>query len=406
MAVKHGQILHVAHGFVIDRIQTGGVSSLNIPEERVYETGNFNTVATIRDIPDLTFEIESFDTTAEIEALITGVDPTAISAGQEFDFVDAMPLDVVSPFKSRYGAFDIVGGVAVPFLTLENATYRFGVRQNSTQTFSLRGDGIYYMKGTPKWEEFDLVNNDLTYDFSDSADLTFDDGGDILNAISVCVKNPSTKAYKRLFFGTHYTNTSTTLTLLDDWFDEGYTKLHVVYGTTDANTYPQNVHESDTTVKPAAVRGKDIDVYIASGGATSLLGAWSNVQSFEVNRRVNLEADEEMGNSHYVAQDYDTAEVGGNIAVKPVNTGELLDKILQVANVSSTEVAGALSSTPLEIELHVNHPDTGDRLKTLYVPDARIQIPAMQARVQQKQTVTFNFASDSGTLLVYAGERP
>ena len=49
MAIKAGQILHDAEGYVIDRIQSAGVGSLNIPEEKIKELGNFNTVATVRD---------------------------------------------------------------------------------------------------------------------------------------------------------------------------------------------------------------------------------------------------------------------------------------------------------------------------------------------------------------------
>jgi hypothetical protein len=65
VAIKAGQIIHDAQGFVVDRIQTGGVSNLNIPEEKIYELGNFFTVATIRDIPDLSFDLESLDVSTE-----------------------------------------------------------------------------------------------------------------------------------------------------------------------------------------------------------------------------------------------------------------------------------------------------------------------------------------------------
>ena len=58
MAIKAGQILHAANGFVIDRIQTGGVSNLNIPQEKIYELGNYLAVAQVRDIPEVTFDVE------------------------------------------------------------------------------------------------------------------------------------------------------------------------------------------------------------------------------------------------------------------------------------------------------------------------------------------------------------
>jgi hypothetical protein len=124
-----------------------------------------------------------------------------------------------------------------------------------------------------------------------------------------------------------------------------------------------------------------------------------------VSRRVNLDNDEEFGNYHYVSQDYDTADVTGSITVKPEDPEDLWDKIAQIANVSTTAIAGPNTSVALPVELRVNDPDTGARLKTLYVPDARFTLPSTQGRVQTKQQVTFNFSSDGGTLLVYKGAR-
>ena len=404
MAIKAGQILHDANGFTVDRIQTGGVSSLNIPEEKIYELGNYETVATVRDIADLTFDVESLDVSTEIEALILGKDPTTIVNGQALDFAEALPMDVVSPFKAS-GAFNIVKGIAIPYLTLESATYRFGVRQNSTQSFSFKGDSVYYVPGTPKYQAFTLVDNTLSYNFANTA-LSYSEGGDTYYALSVCVKGEVANIYKRLFLGTDYTNTSAGITLLADWYDSGYRTMHVVYGTATAATYSSAVHQG-VAVKPATVRGKDIDVYITDPSlSTPSLVRWSGVQSFEVTRRVNLEADEEFGNYHFVSQEYDTADVTGSITVRPSTDTDLFEKVRQVANISSTSaIIGPYSSSPLEVELRVSDPDTGARLKTLYIEDARFLIPNIQGQVQQKTQVTFSFTSDGGNLVPYKGAR-
>lgn len=408
MAIKSGQILHDANGFVVDRIQTGGVSNLNIPEEKVYELGNYQTVATVRDIPELSFEVESTDVSTEVEALLTGNTPTLTTAGQEFDFADHMPIDIISPFKSRTGAFDIVKGISVPYLTLETATYRFGVRQNSTQSFTLRGDSVYYIPGSPYYMDIPLANNVLTYNFSQTA-MQYVESGNTIYALSACVKNPATKAYKRLFFSSTsadgYTNSATQITVNTDWFDEGYTRLHVTFGSTAAASYPQTVHQT-TAVKPAAVRAKDVCVYVSDGASTPTLGRWAGVQSFEVTRQVNLENDEEFCNTKFVGTDYDTADVTGSIGVKSVDPDDLFDKVAQIASVPTNEVVGPFSSEPLEVEVQVNDPDSGDTVKTLYVSDARFTIPAIQGRVQTKLETTFNFTSDGGNLLIYQGERP
>ena len=48
MALSGGQIITQAGKYVLDRIQTGGPGDLNIPEEKIYELGNYESIATIR----------------------------------------------------------------------------------------------------------------------------------------------------------------------------------------------------------------------------------------------------------------------------------------------------------------------------------------------------------------------
>lgn len=400
MAIKAGQILHDMNGYVIDRIQTAGPGNINIPQEKIYELGNFQTVATIRDIPDLSFDLESFDMSCEIEALLVGKDSTAITAGEEFNFGHSMPMDVVSPFKAGTNQYNIVRGVAIPYLTLERATYRFGLRQNATQQFTLRGDSIYYVPGTPYYQEF-LNGGAATYSFTNTASVYVESA---INHYALCVTmidRPS-NTYLRLFRGTDYTDTSGGITTLAS--NSAYDTIAVVYGSAVAGNYPQTVHQT-TSVKPAAIRGKDIDVYVGTSGATPVFTRWASVQSVEVNRAVNLQNDEEFGNTHYVTSDYDTADVTGSIVVKARTPEELWTKIQQVADIGASAVVGPYTSTLLPVEIRISSPDTGAVLKTLYIPDCRFTIPGMQGRVQTKLETTFTFTSDGGTLLVYSGLR-
>jgi hypothetical protein len=405
MSIKAGQVLHDANGFVVDRIQTGGVTNLNIPEEKIYEVGNFQSVAIVRDIPDLSFDIESLDVTTEIEALLLGKTPSSVTNTQLLDPNLSVPLHVISPFKSAWGAFDIIRGIALPSLYLENMTYRFGNKANATQTFTLRGDSIYYIPGVPRVEL--KATSGTSYSFTANPAVSYSERGNTIYALSVCLFNSTTGAYKRLFWGTDYTDTTTGFTLLATPDNTAYPSIAVVFGTgvSPAKTYPQSVHSGYVSgVTPAAVRGKDIDVYVWDPTlATPALKRWTGVQSFECTRRVTLDNDQEFGNYHYVAQDYDVPDVSGNVVVRPRDPSDLLTKIQQIANVSSTSIAGTATSVALPIELRISDPDTGTRMKTLYIPDARFQVPAISDRVQTKMDVTFNWSSDGGTLQVYKG---
>lgn len=401
MSIRSGAILHDVNGFVVDRIQTGGAGNLNIPEETIKEVGNWQTVATIRDIPDLSFDLESLDVSTEIESLLTYVDPTANTSGQKFEFIHAKPIDVISPFKSAPGNFDIVRGIAIPYLTLESATYRFGTKANATQQFTLRGDSIYYVPGQPYYQEFTLAGTG-PYTLTHTA-LPYMERGATIYVLGLCYITPA-GTYKRLFHGSDYTDTANGFTLTVA--PPTGSKIRAVYGSATLGTYPQSVHQG-VGVKPAAVRGKDIDVYVGTTDATPTFSRWGGVQSFDVNWKVTLDNDEEFGNYHYVAQDYDVPDVSGTIVVRSRDPQDLWDKIYQVANITNSgEIAGPNTSVGVPVELRISNPDTGVRIKTLYVPDARFTPPPIQGRVGQKLDPSFAFKSDTGQLHVFNGARP
>lgn len=401
MAIKAGQILHIGNKWLIDRAQSIGVSNLNQASETIRETGNFETVGIIFEIPDLSFDIESFDVSNEVEALSIGLDPTALTAGQEIDFIHSKPMFITSPFKDERGIYTAHKGIVVPALNLESVTYRFGVRANATEQFTFRGDSVYYTAGVPTEEEFSGNGSTTVFAFANTATIFHDELGNDVYALGVCVYY-SDGTYRRMFIGEDFTNTSAGLTFLVA--PPAGSTIRVAYSSTAAATFPQSLHAT-TGVKPSAVRAKDIDVYIGTNAATPVFSRWDGVQNFETTRRVTLDNDEEFGNPHYVSQDYDTADVSGTITVKSVNVDNLFTKIAQIADVPTTEVVGVNTSVTLPIELRIRQPGTSTVLKTIYIPDARIRPPATQVRPLAKLETPFPFTSESGTMLVYNGLR-
>lgn len=384
--------------------------------------GNYNSVAIVRDIPDLSFDLESLDVSTEFESVLLDKTPLWDSGTtDEFDFNLSVPIDVASPFKSTKGQFDIVKGLIVPCLSLERVTYRYGVRQNATQQFTLRGDSIYYCPGVPHYETFSYngsANQAKTFTFNGSngtAAIAFTEQGDTIYALSVTLVNSTTGAYKRLFFG-EYTNTTTGFTIVDA--HAGYDKVRVMYASNATDTvYPQagpvvggpqadisggNTHQG-ISVKPAAVRGKDIEVYIGATGATPNWEKFRGVQTAEITRSVNLTNDEELGNHHYVAQDYLTPDVRGSLGVKPYDMNQLWDQLEKITGVTSGEVIGPQLAVACQVKIRILDPDNGNVLKAVYVPDARFQVPGMAGRANQKVETTFTFSSDGGNITVYDG---
>ena len=423
MSIRGGQIVTQAGKYVLDRIQSAGPGDLSIPEEKIYELGNYQSVATIRDIPEITFDLESFDTSCEFEAVVIGKDPTTFSStvgSNSIDFANAVPIDIVSPWKSRRGQFDIVKGVIVPYLTLASASYKFGVGSNATQSFSFMGDSIFYTPAAPYIEE--IANAGVgPYTLASTRVATaYVESGNSIYVLSVCLKSSTTGASKRLFFDSdvaatppagYYKNSSTQLTLGADE-SATYDTIHITYGSATAVSYTQTgnnpsaqpVHVA-ASVKPAAIRAKDIDVFIGSTAATPVFTRLTSVQSVDLTWSASLEKDEELGNERSVAYDYDVPEVSGSVGLKPFDPADLFAKIAQFTGVNSAQVIGPNVTVAVPMEVRISHPDTGARLKTFYVPDARFTVPGYNGQVQAKLENTVNWSSDTGVLYVYNGSR-
>lgn len=512
MAIKAGQLLHVANQILVDRAQNAGPGTVNLNRQKIYELGNYKAVGSITDIPDLSFSLESLDASAELEAtlcgltfggtnavqtvtiggtptggdftltfggqttaaiafdatattvrtrlaalssvpagtvavtgsaggpytvtfsgaavdadnlslitanaagLLGGTSPSvtvtaadALADGTEMMLARTLPLDVASQFKMGNTAtspFDVVGGVAVPYLALESMSYRFGISENAAQTASLKGDGLYYTPGSVFIDEFagtNSANQVITL-----AHPAYAYNGDTVAGTKYAL-SVSLSTGERLSFAADYTEAPSgagdTKTVVITILDAVPTtsKIKVVYASSDVKTYTQARHAVASAVRPAAIRGRNITVAI---GGVDVSDRWTSVQSVQLDYRVQLQRDEEFGNSSIVSQDYDVPEVSGNISLKPRNYAELLDKVKQIAGVSGNEVVGALTTDPLPLYIELHSPDDGSVLKSFYVPDAVFNLPGFSGRVQQKLEVQFDWTSDSGDLYVYKGAKP
>lgn len=410
MPIKGGDLIHVGNQVLLDRAQTAGPGQVNIPSEKIYELGNYQAVGTVYDIPDLTFPVESFDASAEMESILVGKDFATDADGTEYDLNRNLPVDIASQFKTGRTAvnpYDVAVGVSVPHLSLESVSYRFGVSENANQSVGFKGDSIFYTPGSVYVQQATGTN-------AANQTVALDHGayvykGDVVSgdryALAVTLKSG-----KRLRFGVDYTENvtgsgdtkSVTVTVLAPVPTSD--TIRISYSSDTVAVYPQAAHAVASATRPAAIRGRNIRVFV---GGVDLTDQWTGVQSFTADWRVTLDRDLEFGNSEIVGQDYDVPTVNGSIDFKPRDPGQLYRRVAQVAGAATEkEVIGALQQARLPIDIVLYSPETGDALKTLYIPDARLTVPGYSGRVQQKLTVTFNFESDGGQLKVYKGARP
>jgi hypothetical protein len=488
MAVKGGQIIHVANDQVLlDRLQTAGPGNVNIPRETVYELGNYRSVAQVSGVPDLSFSLESFDVTPEMEAFLLR---KPVGTTHSYDLATAKYVNLKSAFKPGLNAaapYDVDGSASIPCLRLEQMSYAFGVgTTNARQTATLRGDTLYYSNGSTYIQEVagsGTAGQTITLD-EDAYGLM--EGGQLRYTLAI------TAGEKRLTYGVDYTEAvgtvtagaaSVTITLVDAVAATDV--VAVSYHSPAIESFPQSVHAlvsgvgttstasasigatsvtvtSSTgfaagntiilgtgtagelavvsavpdathltlasalvaahasgtavsvyapTTKPAAVRGKDIDVYIGPAhpvgtAPATAIGTWRHgVQSANADWRVTIQNDEEMGNSHYVDSDFDVPQVSGSITFRPRDVAAIMALVNDFGNNSDAltthRAAGVGDGVTLDLQIAIRNPADGRVLKRIHVPDARFTVPGYQGRVQQKLDLQVQFQSDQGLLYVY-----
>ncbi len=406
MSIRAGQLLHVGGNrfqakAILDRLQSANLA-LNIPSEKVYELGNFLSVADKRDTPELSFDLESRDVSVEFEALLADVDFTAVADGTGFNLGNSKPIDILAPFKAANNVFTTTRGLVLPYLYLESATYRFGVGTASTQSFTMRGDGIYFTAGAPRFQSVAGTGGNGPFAFATTpAVKTVESSGDVFAyCVTVHYADGTTK---RLFHGADYTNTATGFTLTNGAVTAPSGSFMYVTYAAGTDTYLQAVHEG-VAVKPADVRGSDIDVYVSDGAATPTWGRWEGLQTAELNWRLTLEAIRELGNEHVVEQSFDVPDLTGTLSMRPESATYLYDRISQITGVPTTETINALSSVALDVMVKVNQPGTSTVLKTFIADNCRFTPPSWNPQANTRLDVPFAFSSDTGQLTVYKGD--
>lgn len=401
MAIKAGELIHVGNTVLLDRLQSAGPGSLGIPTEVIHELGNHQSVAQVRDTPDLSFPLDSFDVSAELEALLTGGDFGADPNGTGYEIANSLPLDVAAQFKGARGSadeFNTLASVLLPFLNLESLSYQFGIRDNSRQSASLRGDSVYFYDGSAFVQE--AAGTGIAAQV-----ITFDEtpvpyNGDTVAGTRYAASVTIVEDGVRLTPGTDYTETATEVTITAA---VAVTKtIRVSYQSDTVAQYPQVSHAAASATRPAAVKGKQIEVRV---GGNTIADRWSSIQGVSVDYRVNVERDEELGNPNVVSLDYDIPAVSGSIELRTRDAAELFTRLRQITGVASGEVIGTAAAAVLPIDILIHSPEDGTVLKTLHIPDARFTVPGYSGQVQQRVNVTLEFESDGGNLTVYKGAR-
>jgi len=394
---------------LIERLQSGGPGTLNIPKEKIYELGNYESVATVYDTPELTFTLESFDVSTDTEQMLVDA-TTADVLTNGIDLAAAKSLNIAQNFKpgkKLANPYVAANGVAIPALMIESASYRFGLRENATETFTLRGDSIYYCPGAVYVDQYTGTNTPGQTVVTTHPGYPYTDSNGTRRILAVTVGT------KRLTEGPDFTVTYGTITADAAIATVTVTEavpvtdtIRVMYHSPDTITYPQEIH-TPATLKPAAVKGKDIDIYV--GGydpedpAASAANKLTGVQDVTLEWRVTQEEEREFGNPNAVSRDFDVPTVNGTIGILPRDVPDLYSKLRKITGVSSTTAAiGPDLAALLPLDIIIKDAESGGTtLKRFHVPDVRFSLPGYAPRVEQNVTLSLEWESDTGALTIH-----
>jgi hypothetical protein len=413
MSVHAGSILHIAGNNVIDRIQSAGLGDVNLPIETIREVGNELVVDKVPGEPDFTFSLETLDVSTDLMAWLTGkvgssaaASPpgSADPAGTEYRWQDCQFVNIPSPWKDPTDdtTGTVIAGHLIPGYYPTRINYRFGVTDNASTTVELGGGSFVYGKFAPV-ENFATGDGTTTAYVSADNTIKYRKGGAagtiFRNVFGVIVNGVL------MVEGTDYTVTGgggTPATITFAVPPANGANVRFCYFTNAAKAYAQATHAS-TVLAPGAVRGRDICVYVGSGGSRKKL---AGVQSFELEATVDSEVEREFCNDDITGRSINGLDCTGTVGIRSKNSDAFFQTLADVTGVSQTEVFGWFNQNTIPVEIVINNPKTGAPVKTLYVADGIFQPPGTPARVNSPTDFSFRFDAQSGTFSEFKGAMP
>lgn len=415
MAVPSSSILHVAGNSVINRIQSANLQG-DVPTEKIREVGNREVVDIVPGDLDSTWSVETFDVSTEFEAWLSGAEPGAgvgsaaspgfdDPEGTEYSFIDmaGRMINIPAPWKlDKSGAVGTVGaGHLLPAQSLTRISYRFGTTDNATQSADLAGGAFYYALFAPveQIEEGDGATKVFVTDDS---------------VIHHRVGGPGSTNYRSVFGvlvdgvgqleGADYTvtgggagPTGAPATITFSEAPDNGADVRFCYFSAAAKAYPQSVHKS-ALVLPAAVRGRDIEIYLED----VLVGG---VQSVEIEGTVEGEVTRQMGTAEPIDRSVTGTDVTGTVTIRSRDIDTFFNTLSEVTGVDRSEVFGYLNQENRDLKVKIKHPKTGAVLKTLWVPEATFKVPSTPAQVNTDTDFPFAFDSATGDFVAVKGDK-
>lgn len=409
MAIRAGQLVLTHDGeLLLERVQNAN-GQLNVPTEVIKELGNPKSVATIRDTPDLTYSLQSFDATTAVEQWLTGI---TIAGASGADLVNVQGRNLITQLRSGNGttaADNVINGSFIaPAVLPERISYRFAVQDNSTMDISLRGDAQFINPG-PAYVSSAMGTgaSGQTIVLGHVAGAYSDSSGTHRALAVVCNGQrltPDVDYTETLSGSGSYRTVTVHLSVAYATTEE----IEVLYFSNVPVSVASEDFDPDSNDYPAALRGKSVQVYIGGAGYDpddvpgSQALRWTGVRSATAEWAQTVTSDYELGNAFaYDRSADDVPTVTGTITIRPSDKDALFARLRTITGKGADESIGADSAVPLPLDLVLKAAD-GSTLKRIHVPDARFTIPGINGQVGNKTDFDLAYTSDGGTLEVFA----
>jgi len=417
--IPAGSIIHVGGKTVLNRLQDAGLQDPRVPTETVNEAGNDLVVGKVLTEANFRFQMTSWDVSCDMMALLTGKKASGVghliseadAAGTEYKWENCGFINVTSPFKRDTGSQggDILAGVVIPNLYPTALSYRLGVTENAQMQVTME-TGSYYMSESMPLEEYAVGDAAIVAFLTSTPARVHRIGG-----------SGSTR-YQHIFGvmvngipqipGVDYVESggaapeapATVVTITFTTAPPAGAIVKWAYFSTTAAAMPQAVN-LDTTVTPAAVRGRDITLLL--GDPTGTPVRVYGVQNFQLDASVSGTLQREMGTYDPIGFANTAIDANGTIHIEPKDIDHLFSSMALLLGVDKSEVFGYINThgTPLTAVIH-DPANPANIIKSIYVPDATFQLPGENVRVRQVTQFPIRFESQTGTFSEFKQSLP
>lgn len=360
----------------------------NIPNTVINELGNAGHAGVVTDVPECTATFQAFDVSHKIFSILTGYNYVGYPA-TGVDVSSLSSCDLITYIKQD-NVNQHLKCMHVKYARCTDFTFTYSADGESTEEYTFGGSEKRY-----------TVN-----------DIVVDSGGLSATRTFTVTQTPKElrSGNKFLSFivngswleeGTQYSVAGSTATVSGGYGSSGNVAI-AVYHTASGYEMPWT-GISDSTV-PAAIRGKNIPVYIYATDGTK--ERQYRVQSVNIRGTFPSTPIKEMGSTSIVGYITEPPDITGDISVLDVDN-EIIALLTTGAKTGdSYEEYGVdrYDTQTLKLKVEVKNPSNNTTiLKTVEIPAMKITSDGTTSNVGGQLTQTFGFMSNDGRCIVYSG---